>query len=183
MNADGFALFETAVGTCGVAWGANGIVGASLPRADEVSLRAQLSSRYAGAAESDPPPEIASVIDSIRALLRGERYDLSEAALDMADVPAFNRRVYEITRSIPPGKTLTYGDIASRLGDVSLSRAVGQALGENPFPPIVPCHRVISADGRMHGFSAAGGVTMKLRMLNAEGWRANQLTLFENESG
>jgi methylated-DNA-[protein]-cysteine S-methyltransferase len=125
-----------------------------------------------------PPPEIAAAIDGICALLRGERCDLSDAILDMEQVPEFHRRVYEIARGIPSGATLSYGDIAVRLGDVGLSRAVGQALGENPFPPIVPCHRVISADGRMHGFSSSGGVAMKLRMLSAEGWGADQLSLF-----
>jgi methylated-DNA-[protein]-cysteine S-methyltransferase len=122
---------------------------------------------------------VAAAIEAIRALLHGERRDLSAIVLDMAGVPEFNRRVYEIARAIRPGKTLSYGDIATRLGDVSLSRAVGQALGENPFPPIVPCHRVISADGRMHGFSSTGGVEMKLRMLTIEGWQAEQLTFFD----
>ncbi len=179
MTATGFALFDTAIGTCAVAWSPNGIVGSRLPDRDAGALRARMLARYARAVETEPPPSVAAAIEAIRGLLCGEHGDLSAIALDMEGVPEFNRRVYEIARTIPPGTTLTYGDIATRLGDVALSRAVGQALGQNPFPPIVPCHRVISADGRMHGFSSSGGVTMKLRMLQMEGWRADQLAFFD----
>ena len=111
-------------------------------------------------------------------MLRGEEQDLSAVVLDMDGVPDLNRRVYEIARCVPAGVTVTYGDIATKLGDVALSRAVGKALGQNPFPPIVPCHRVLSADGRMHGFSSTGGVSLKLRMLEIEGWNRSQLALF-----
>lgn len=173
-----FALFDTAMGTCAIAWGPKGVTGSRLPNGDAAALRVRMAAQYRDALETEPPDEIASAIDGICALLRGERCDLSATVLDMEAVPEFNRRVYEIARGIPPGATLSYGDIAVRLGNVSLSRAVGQALGENPFPPIVPCHRVISADGRMHGFSSSGGVEMKLRMLVTEGWRADQLPLF-----
>jgi len=95
--------------------------------------------------------------------------DLRELVLDMEGLPPFNRRVYELARTIPPGSTLTYGDIAVRLGSPGTARAVGQALGHNPFPIVVPCHRVLAADGRMGGFSAPGGVVTKRRMLAIEG--------------
>jgi methylated-DNA-[protein]-cysteine S-methyltransferase len=180
MAATAFCMFDTAIGTCAIAWGSQGIVGASLPESDTAQLRARMAERFCGALEAEASGEIAAAIDGIRAALRGEKSDLSHITLDMHDVPEFNRRVYEIARAIPPGATLTYGDIAKRLGDVSLSRAVGKALGENPFPPIVPCHRILSSDGRMHGFSASGGVSLKLRMLKLEGWDAGQLSLFES---
>jgi methylated-DNA-[protein]-cysteine S-methyltransferase len=128
--------------------------------------------RYPSAIEVRPPDDVEGAIEAVRALLRGEQSDLSWIALDMDRVPVFNRRVYEIARKIPRGRTLSYGDIAARLGDLTLARAVGQALGSNPFPPIVPCHRVVSADGRMHGFSSPGGVAAKLRLLSIEGWEA-----------
>ena len=96
-------------------------------------------------------------IDGIVALLAGEKRDLRELALDMEGLPAFNRRVYELARTIPPGATMTYGEIARRLGSPGMARAVGQALGQNPLPIVVPCHRVLAADGRMGGFSAPGG--------------------------
>ena len=179
MQADGFTIFDTAVGRCAIAWKHQSIAGSQLPERDEASLGERMRRRFPGAREASPPPHIATAIERIRALLAGESDALEDLPLDMTTVPEFNRRVYEITRAIPPGSTLTYGDIAIRLGDRAHARAVGQALGSNPFAPIVPCHRVVSAGGTMHGFSATGGVTMKLRMLQREGWRAAEPSLFD----
>ena len=102
-------------------------------------------------------------------MLGGEARDLSAIALDMERVPPFHRRVYAVARTIPPGATLSYGEIAARLGDRGAARDVGEAMGQNPFPVIVPCHRVVAAGGRVGGFSATGGVTTKLRLLEIEG--------------
>ena len=113
--------------------------------------------------------DVLPAIDGIVALLRGDKRDLREIILDFHGVPVFNRRVYEIARTIGPGATLTYGDIARRLGRPGTARAVGHALGQNPWPIVVPCHRVLAADGRMGGFSAPGGVATKRRMLEIEG--------------
>jgi methylated-DNA-[protein]-cysteine S-methyltransferase len=112
---------------------------------------------------------VKAATDGIVALLAGAKRDLREVLLDMAGIPEFNRRVYELARTIPPGSILTYGEIAMRLGAPGTARAVGQALGQNPFPIVVPCHRVLAADGRMGGFSAPGGVATKRRMLEIEG--------------
>ena len=121
-------------------------------------------------------------IDGIVALLSGDATDLSAVALDMERVPAFDRRVYEVARTIGPGETLTYGDIAARLGDPGAAREVGQALGRNPFAVIVPCHRVIAAGGKTGGFSANGGVTTKLRLLEIERARLRrEPTLFDED--
>jgi methylated-DNA-[protein]-cysteine S-methyltransferase len=118
-------------------------------------------------------------IDGITTLLRGEATDLSGVALDMERVPPFNRQVYEVARTIPPGATLSYGEIAARLGDPSLARDVGQALGQNPFAIIVPCHRVLAAGGKIGGFSANGGIMTKRRMLAIESVHASDgLPLF-----
>ena len=179
MAAAAFCIFETAIGSCAIAWGDNGIAGASLPDRDAAALRARMMHRYPGAVEAVAPAAVLTAIAGIRRMFLGENSDLSAIALDMRGVPEFNRRVYEIARTIPAGSTQTYGDIAVRLGDPGLSRAVGTALGDNPFPPIVPCHRVVAADGKMHGFSARGGVALKLRMLRLEGWDAEQLEFFE----
>jgi methylated-DNA-[protein]-cysteine S-methyltransferase len=116
-----------------------------------------------------PPPNVQLAIDGIVALLQGEPSDLSAIALDMEGVAPFHRRVYEVARMIPPGKTLAYGEVAARLGAAGASRAVGQALGHNPFPIVVPCHRVVSAGGKIGGFSAHGGAATKRRMLAIEG--------------
>ena len=112
------------------------------------------------------------------ALLGGARPDLTSVPLDLSGVPEFHRRAYEVARTIPPGRTLTYGDIAHRLGQPGSAQAVGQAMGHNPFPIIVPCHRVLAAGGKDGGFSARGGVGTKRRMLVIEGALADEPTLF-----
>ena len=126
----------------------------------------RLARRIAG---QEPQIRSQSAIDGIVELLAGKPNDLADVVLDLDGVPEFNRGVYDIARTIPPGQTLTYGDIAKRLGGVELSRDVGQALGHNPCPIVVPCHRVLAAGGKPGGFSANGGVTTKLKMLAIEG--------------
>jgi methylated-DNA-[protein]-cysteine S-methyltransferase len=180
MTAQGFALFETAIGRCAIAWGERGVVGVQLPEASEARTRARMRRRFPDAIEAPPPPAVARAIEGITALLQGEAIDLSAVALDMAQVPAFERRVYEVARTIPPGATLAYGDIAARLGVPGEARAVGQALGQNPFPLVVPCHRVLAAGGKVGGFSANGGIATKLRLLSIEGARTSaEPSLFE----
>jgi methylated-DNA-[protein]-cysteine S-methyltransferase len=175
-----FTLFDTAIGTCGIAWGPRGLAGVQLPEADEIRTRARMLGRFPGATDAAPPPGVRRAIDGITALLRGDANDLSSVALDWDGVPAFHRRVYEIARHIPPGATLSYGEIAARLGNPATARDVGQALGRNPFPIVVPCHRVLEAGGRTGGFSAPGGVATKLRLLEIEGARAQAIpTLFD----
>ena len=182
MTEHGFALFDTDIGPCGIAWGARGITGVQLPEASEAKTRARLLRRYPHAREAPPPADVRRVIDGIVALLRGEASDLSAAALDMDGVPEFDRRVYELARAIAPGATLSYGEIAVRLGERGLARDVGQALGRNPFPIIVPCHRVLAAGGKAGGFSANGGVTTKLRLLTIERARTSDApTLFDGD--
>lgn len=166
---EGFTLFDTAIGTCGVAWNARGLTGVQLPQSEGGDPRTRLAHRYRQAVEIDPPPAVAQAIIGMQALLSGEPRDLLEVELDTSGLSPLSARVYEISRAIPPGQTLTYGDIAKQLGDLSLSRAVGQALGANPWPIVVPCHRILAAGGRKGGFSAPGGADTKLRMLEIEG--------------
>lgn len=165
----GFTLFETAIGTCGVAWNETGLIGVQLPQVEGGDPCLRLARRYPEAAATEPPPAVAEAIAGMQALLAGEKRDLKEIVLDDGGVDPFNAQVYAIARDIPPGQTLTYGDIARRIGDVAVSRAVGQALGSNPWPIVVPCHRVLAAGGRKGGFSAPGGADTKLRMLEIEG--------------
>jgi O-6-methylguanine DNA methyltransferase len=180
MSSPFYALFDTTVGRCGIAWGGHGVVAVQLPEAHELKTRARMLKRCPDAGEASPPPDVQRTIDGIVALLRGEATDFSTVVLDMDGVEPFERRVYEVARSIGPGATTTYGEIATRLGDRSLARDVGQALGRNPFPLIVPCHRVLAAGGKVGGFSANGGVTTKLRLLTIEGARTSDApTLFE----
>jgi methylated-DNA-[protein]-cysteine S-methyltransferase len=173
MTLHSFTLFDTPIGRCGIAWGGRGVVGVQLPEAREVATRARVLERFPDASEATPPPEVRRAVDGIVALLRGEACDLSSVPLDMERVSPFYRQVYEVARTIPPGATASYGDIAARLGAAGKSRAVGQALGRNPFAIVVPCHRVLAADGKIGGFSAQGGIATKLRLLSIEGAHAN----------
>jgi methylated-DNA-[protein]-cysteine S-methyltransferase len=161
-----FTLFETAIGTCGVAWGERGLTAVEFPRSDPEKTRARLA-RHA-TETGDVPPDVRRAIDRVVALLAGESTDLAWVEVDFGEMPDFHRRVYELIRRIPPGATLTYGEIARRLGAPGGAQAVGQAMGRNPVPIVVPCHRVLgaSSDG---GFSAPGGVETKRRMLAIEG--------------
>ncbi len=168
MTSHGFTLFDTVIGRCGIAWSERGLLGVQLPEACEPETRARMLQQFPGAREVPPPPAVQCALDGILALLRGEARDLSAVALDMDGVPPFHRRVYEVARAIPAGATLSYGDIAARLGARGSARAVGQALGRNPFALIVPCHRVLAAGGKVGGFSANGGITTKLRLLAIE---------------
>jgi methylated-DNA-[protein]-cysteine S-methyltransferase len=174
-----FALFDTAIGCCGIVWGERGIAGVQIPEESEQRTRSRVLRRFPEAREAAPPPPIRTVIGDIVALLRGEPKDLRGVAIDMTRVPDFNRRVYEIARRIGPGETRSYGEIAAELGDRALARDVGQALGQNPFPIIVPCHRVLAAGGKMGGFSAPGGASTKLRLLSIEGAQPGGPTLFD----
>ena len=174
-----FALFHTAIGHCGIVWSTRGVAGVQLPEKDAPATRAQLIRRHPQAKEAVPPANIQQTVDKIIGLLAGERCDLANVTVDHSAVSDFNRRVYAIARAVPPGETITYGEIADRLGDKTLARAVGQAMGENPTPLIVPCHRVLAANGGSGGFSAAGGVVTKLRLLSIEGAQPTGPTLFE----
>jgi methylated-DNA-[protein]-cysteine S-methyltransferase len=174
-----FALFETAIGCCAIVWGKRGVAGVQLPEANAGATRARVLRRFPAAGEATPSPEIQQAIDGVTALLSGEASDLTGVAVDNEDAPEFNARVYAVARTIPPGQTLTYGEIAERLGDRLLAREVGTALGQNPCPLIVPCHRVLAAGGKTGGFSASGGVVTKLRLLTIEGAQPGGPTLFD----
>lgn len=181
MTAPGFTLFDTAIGRCGLAWGEAGIVGAALPGADDGQLRRRFAERFAGVVETVPPPGLRKVVEGIVALLAGEKVDLADAPLDLSATPPFHQRVYAVARRIPPGGTMTYGQIAAALGEPrEAARAVGEAMARNPIPILMPCHRVLGANGKPGGFSAPGGVETKLKMLSIEGATVGQTpTLFD----
>jgi methylated-DNA-[protein]-cysteine S-methyltransferase len=169
MSELGFTLFETAIGRCGIVWSERGIVAVRFPERGENAVRNRIARRFPHAHEAAPPEKTQCAVDDIIALLGGEPRDLSHIEIDLGDAPDFNRRVYEMARTIPPGKTLSYGEVAERLGDRNLARDVAQALGQNPVPIIVPCHRVMAAGRKTGGFSAPGGVQTKLKLLSIEG--------------
>lgn len=157
-----YCRFDTAFGRCAIAWSEVGVSRFELPDTN--------AARTDGRAdEFPPPPRIRAVMDKVASLLAGGRDDLSAAPVDLTGMPAFPRRVLEFIRPLPPGRTTTYGEIARALGEPGGAQAVGQALGRNPIPVIIPCHRVLGANGWRGGFSAPGGVDTKTRLLLAEG--------------
>ena len=168
----GCALFDTGIGACGIAWKGGAIVALQLPEPEPAHTLVRLQRQTGGLPQvplATAPAGVQQAAEGVQALMRGEARDLCEVALDMRGVPDFQQRVYAITRRIPPGQTRSYGELAEELGGKHLARAVGQALGLNPFAPIVPCHRVLAAKGKPGGFSGGSGPLTKLHMLAIEG--------------
>lgn len=163
-----YLLFDCAIGRCALAWRDTRIAGVRLPAPETSHLHAAISRQHPGAIESEANDVAREAVDRIRALLSGKHEDLRSIAVDLEAVPEFNRRVYDAARAIEPGQTRTYGEIAAQLGDKKAARAVGAALGANPVPIIVPCHRVLAAGGKTGGFTAPGGLDTKMHMLALE---------------
>lgn len=183
MSDSGYALFDSPIGVCGIAWRPEGLAGVQLPSNGPSAALALLRRRFPMLVQATPPPWVEAAIESICAALSGEARDLASIELDFTGVGAFDAAVYRTAREIPVGATLTYGELAQSLGNSGQARAVGQALGRNPWPIVVPCHRVTAAAGRAGGFSAPGGRATKLRLLELEGaLAAESLPLFAERS-
>lgn len=179
MTPHAFAIFDTAIGRCAVSWRGDELTGVFLPAPDDAAMRTAIIRRAGGPSEAPPPDVAKNAIEKIVRLCRGENISFEDIPLDRARVEPFANRVYDILLETKFGETTTYGAIAGRLGDKSLSRAVGAALGANPFPIIIPCHRVTAAGAKMGGFTAPGGVASKKRLLEIEGaFSAERLPLF-----
>lgn len=168
MTAQHYSLFDTALGRCALIWSADGIVGFQLPESSEHRTRERVRRCFADAQERPLGPAERTVAGRVAALLDGADDALADVVLDLTGVGDFDRRVYAVTRTIGPGHTLTYGEVAAAVGSPSGAQAVGQSLGRNPIPVLVPCHRVLAAHGAVGGFSAAGGVVTKRTLLAAE---------------
>src|SRR5215212_742366 len=165
-----FTVAETVMGALGVAWSDAGIVGSWMHGGTVARTREQIRRAYRDACEVSPRPRLAAAVADAVALLSGGAPDLLAAQLDMSNIPEFDRRVYEVARTIRPGSTMTYGEVARALGEEPIrAREVGIALARNPFAPIVPCHRIVAANGQVGGYSAPGGATTKRRLLELEG--------------
>ncbi|MFI5781040.1 methylated-DNA--[protein]-cysteine S-methyltransferase [Nocardia sp. NPDC051570] len=164
------ALFDTTIGVCALAWTDTGVARFLLPEATTETTRAVVLRRNRGREvhEAEPTGVIAEAIEDIRAHLAGTLDDLRWIPLDHKGIPEFDRAVYQVTRAIDPGRTLSYGQVAARIGHPHAAQAVGQTLGRNPIPLIVPCHRVLASDHALHGFSAPGGLVTKQRLLEIE---------------
>lgn len=173
----GWTVFEAEIGACAIAWSAQGIAGAQLPEGDAAALRARMHARFEGVCEQGAPPAwVLQAVGGVQALLAGRSRDrLLDLPLDETGIAAFPRQVYALTRQIAVGQTCSYGELAALLGQPGAARAVGAALGQNPFAPIVPCHRVLGADAALVGFSAHGGLDSKRRLLLIEARACGQL--------
>lgn len=164
-----YTIFDSAIGRCAVVWGEAGIVGVQLPEAREIDTRRRLFQLYPEARETKPTPNSEAAIEGMVALLHGDAADFSDVTLDMRGIHGFDQRVYQITQQVLRGETVTYGDIAARLGSPSAVRSVALALARNPFVVIVPCHRVLEAGGYADRMSPHGGLISKRRLLSIEG--------------
>ena len=179
MTTEHFALFGSALGSCGIVWNERGIIGVQFAEPDEARTLARLKRRFPDAGEASPPAPVRQAIDGIAALLAGGSPDLLDVALDLDGVSEFQRRVYAVARTVRPGATISYGEIAARLGEPGAAREVGEAMGRNPVPLIIPCHRVVASGGKLGGFSAPGGAATKRRLLAIESVHArDEGTLF-----
>ena len=170
-------LFQTAIGTCGVAWSSHGLVSLALPERDAAATEKRLIAKSASASAAAAPPDIAQAIEQIRKYCAGERIDFSTVALDLSAIDPFRQKIYQTMRALRFGETTTYGELAKQTGasDWEAARDVGIAMGQNPLPIVVPCHRVLAAGGKLGGFSAYGGTATKEKLLALEGVRLSPL--------
>jgi methylated-DNA-[protein]-cysteine S-methyltransferase len=168
-GASGYCLFDTAVGACGISWNARGITHLQIADKDRAATERLIRAR-SGAEAATPPQHVADVIERVRRYLEGERIDFSDVAVDIENVGDFRRRLYEALRTISWGKTTTYGGLGKMIGGQAAdAREIGQAMGKNPVPIIIPCHRVLAAGNKIGGFSAPGGISTKEKLLALEG--------------
>jgi len=180
MPGRGYAIFDSGIGRCGIAWGDLGILGVQLPETREIETRRRMLRQYPDAREIRPPLSVETAIEGIVALLRGKPADLSDVALDISGISAFNARVYAFARAIPRGETRSYAEVAASLKASGAVHSVAQAITRNPFMIIVPCHRVLGDGGHADKISPNGGAISKRRLLSIEGTGSSgSKTLFD----
>ena len=176
MDQSAYCLFETPLGTCGIAWKEPetsrippAVTFFRLPEATRSLTDARIAGSSGGRKARVPPPRIAGIIRKVQRHLRGDVQDFLDTVVDLDGAGPFARQVYEAVRKIPAGRTITYGELAKHMNRPTAARAVGQALGRNPIPLIIPCHRVLARSRNPGGFSAHGGVETKAKLLEIEG--------------
>ncbi|MEI8702412.1 methylated-DNA--[protein]-cysteine S-methyltransferase [Mesorhizobium sp. ISC15] len=167
----GHAVFETVIGFMGIAWSEAGLTRLCLPQRNRDAVERRLLHHAGSAASSAQPQWVAELIASIKAYAAGEDVDFSGVPVDLTGVDDFRLAIYDAARKLAFGETTTYGELAKRAGHAGLARETGGALGANPVPLVIPCHRILAAGGKIGGFSAPGGSTTKEKMLAMEGVR------------
>jgi methylated-DNA-[protein]-cysteine S-methyltransferase len=163
-----YRVIDTAIGTCGIAWNDAGLTRLQLPESDRGATERRLG-KHAVGASGDAPAEIERLIAELQRYLSGQRIDFSPVVIDLTGTGSFERKVYAAARSVRWGETTSYGELARQVGAPLAARAVGQALGRNPVPIVIPCHRILAKGHRIGGFSAYGGKLTKERLLALEG--------------
>src|SRR5579871_2087781 len=169
MIGRGYAIFDTAVGRCGIVWSYSGVLSVQLPQAREIDTRRRLYQLHPEAREAHPPVNTEIAIDGITAILRGKDYDLADVKLDMGGVPHFSQRVYDFVRTIPRGETRTYSEVARQMRREGTEHAIAQAIAKNPFMIIVPCHRALENGHYADRIAPNGGTISKRHLLSIEG--------------
>lgn len=164
-------LFETAFGPCGLAWSAHGLVAIQWAKAERAAVEKRLRAKTGSAGEATPPPWAAALIEDLRRYFSGEEVDFAAVPIDYSGIDPLRRKLYEAMRALGWGQTTTYGGLARTVGlsEPEAARDVGQAMGRNPVPIVIPCHRVLAAGNKIGGFSAPGGSATKAKLLALEG--------------
>ncbi|MFK0689959.1 methylated-DNA--[protein]-cysteine S-methyltransferase [Mesorhizobium sp. IMUNJ 23033] len=167
----GHAVFETVLGFMGIAWSEAGLMRLCLPERNRDTVERRLLRHPGVAASGEQPRWVVGLIASIKAYATGEDVDFSGVPVDLAGIDDFRLAIYDAARKLGYGETTTYGELAKRAGHAGLPRETGAALGANPVPLVIPCHRILAAGGKIGGFSAPGGSATKEKMLAMEGVR------------
>jgi methylated-DNA-[protein]-cysteine S-methyltransferase len=173
MSAPTSFIFETSLGFFAISWSDAGLARLVLPERDFSSALRRLTGRSGGetpelADEADLPAGIAGFVAAIRRYAAGETIDFSDIQVDLSGIDDFRRAIYDAARKLAQGEAVTYGELARRAGFPEKARETGAALGRNPVPLVIPCHRIVAAGGKLGGFSAPGGSTTKARLLAHE---------------
>ncbi|WOJ97232.1 methylated-DNA--[protein]-cysteine S-methyltransferase [Congregibacter brevis] len=164
-----FHLFETNFGTCAIGWNDIGLARVQLPESTPAETEARMIAANMTSAPATLPSFAREARDALLAYFSGEAVAMEDLVLDYSLVSPFNALIYRALRGVPRGEIVSYGDLAKEIGQPGAARAVGIVMSKNPWPVVVPCHRVIGANGKLTGFSAYGGVDTKLSLLTLEG--------------
>lgn len=164
-----YTVFKTAFGPCAIAWTESGLTRVQLPEKTRLETEERIRDAGAKMTGSPLPAFVQDAIVSLQAYFSGDDVSFDTLVLDDSTLLPFNANVYRLLRAVPRGTTITYGELATRADRPGAAQAVGVAMSRNPWPVVVPCHRVIGANGKLTGFSAYGGVQTKLKLLAMEG--------------
>ncbi len=166
-----WTIFKTPLGPCGLSWTRKGFDHLVAPEECAWAIREVLEAACPGRAETKRPDKaVRVVVERLRKHIGGKNDDLRDVKLDLSGFSPFGAKVARALRRVPPGKVVTYGELARKAGKPGAARAVGSVMAANPLPLLVPCHRVLPTGGGLGGYSAKGGVALKARLLHGEGY-------------